>query len=946
MRNHLRILTIILMLLTISLTTPSISLAQSNTTITVSPDSGVVGSATMDISISGLIPEQIYMVEFVFDGVVVYSTDEEADDDGNVIFTISSTEDDEPGTYTAQVIFNNSIIASTDFEFTEGDDDSSESDDTTVRLGLVSVSPRSGPIGTLHTITVNNLDEETDYTFAITASDTEEVVYRRVLTTDEDGVLSVEIFAREGDTTGLHIVNVFDNSGNLVAEGQFTIEAPPDRNVAVDISSVTGQAGDQFEISVSGLAPFDRVRVEINSPDNELIDTILARASSEGIADLTFLSADDLEDGTYDVVIFVEDEQMAETTLTIGEPSSVEEVDSTPTVLDVTLVVAPEAGPLGSTHIMTVTGLEPEQAITLTIANADGDVEYTTTRIADEAGEYTINITSSETDEVGTYPVEISDATTGQILASAQMVIIEGDTSESTASDSIEQADTPTISVSPESGEIGVTHEISLSGMPTESSIGVVIRSQRDDALAESSVVAIDSTGSARLEFTSSELNIPGVYTVTAVQPSGDLASTTLVIEGAVATIEPQSGVQGSVHTITVIDLNPNEAVTVDVMFDGESVFSSDEVADKDGVVTLELMTDETDAPGDYTITVMRESGNQPGVILTVTEAEETDETPDETTSDDSSPAEVIEGSLEDGIASIEFDGEEGQYVIIRVESDDFDTVATVYDHDFFEIAYNDDSLGQTNSQIGPLLLPYTGEYTLEVSSSLYVEAGVVDGDFVATIESVTIGSIDFDEPLSFSLSPATPALYFELPVEAGDNISITTDSDGSLDTVLQVLYSDGFEFGYDDDSGAGFDAELNNLIFDFEDTYILVVSSFVEGAVGEGTLTVSRNPIKSLDDGDYVINLSDKQYRDLVVFEAEEGQLITLNLEKLSGDVEDLYVYANVDGMQVMSYTTMGVPDQLPLTFVMPMSGEVVVTFEEFGFGSGISLNVSVEKE
>lgn len=81
-------------------------------------------------------------------------------------------------------------------------------------------------------------------------------------------------------------------------------------------------------------------------------------------------------------------------------------------------------------------------------------------------------------------------------------------------------------------------------------------------------------------------------------------------------------------------------------------------------------------------------------------------------------------------------------------------------------------------------------------------------------------------------------------------------------------------------------------------------------------------------------------------MFEALEGQLVTLNLEKLSGSVEDLYVYANVDGMQIMSYTTMGVPDNLPLTFVMPMDGKVVITLEEFGFGSGISFNVSVTKE
>ena len=45
------------------------------------------------------------------------------------------------------------------------------------------------------------------------------------------------------------------------------------------------------------------------------------------------------------------------------------------------------------------------------------------------------------------------------------------------------------------------------------------------------------------------------------------------------------------------------------------------------------------------------------------------------------------------------------------------------------------------------------------------------------------------------------------------------------------------------------------------------------------------------------------------------------------------------------MAYSTMGVPDELPLAFVMPMSGRVVVTLEKFGFDDGISLEVSLER-
>ena len=60
---------------------------------------------------------------------------------------------------------------------------------------------------------------------------------------------------------------------------------------------------------------------------------------------------------------------------------------------------------------------------------------------------------------------------------------------------------------------------------------------------------------------------------------------------------------------------------------------------------------------------------------------------------------------------------------------------------------------------------------------------------------------------------------------------------------------------------------------------------------------------------------------------------------------MEDLYVTATIDGMEVMSYSTMGLPDELPLAFVTPMSGAVVVTLEKFGFDDGITLDVSLER-
>lgn len=942
MRRYLRLLIMIAVLMTAIVAIP---LAQDDPTVSVSPPSGAVGSGIFDVTVDGLQSDATYTIEFVFEGVVIFTSDETANEDGVIVLSAASSEDDVAGTYTVQVISNDSIIAVTEFELTVADTTTEDETTPIESTGNINITPDSGPISTLHTISLSGLDPDASYTVEITATRTEEVVYRRIWTSDEDGILSIEIFAEEGDTAGQQVVTVYDAEGNLVAQDSFTIEDTPERNVVIGISPEVAPAGRVFSVSLEGLVAFDNVSLQVVSADNTLIDTVQARASSEGMAILTILTPDDLAEGEYTVHVVVDGTQVGETSFTVGDAPAVDTEDTPVEPSDVVFSVEPEAGPIGSVHTMTVTGLEADQAITLTISNDQGDIEYSKTEIADSDGTFSINISSAEGDELGTYPIEISDATSGQVLGSAQMVITEGDVTESTEPSITAQAGDPTVTVEPEVGQIGATQTIHLSGMPAGTRIGVTIRSDADDTLAQSSVASIDDNGEAIVEFTSRDQNLPGDYTVSVLLPSGESITDSFTLEGAVVTIDPPSGTAGTSHAISVSGLDPDEELSLSVSFDGEVVYATRRTADANGETSLTLEIDEDDAAGDYTITVVRVTGNQPSVTLNVTqeETETTETTPAETVVSPS--AEVIEGALEDGVASIEFSGEAGDYVVITVESDEFDTVAAVYDEDFFQIGYNDDSSGTLNSRVGPLLLPYTGDYTLEVTESYYDDEPANDAEFIATIQPITVSTIAFDEPTSFSISPNTPAAYYQFSVSSGSSLDISIDSGGALDTTLEVLYSDGSQFSFDDDGGVGFDAELNNLIFTTDGTYILVVSSFIADSSGDGTVTVIERPVKSLDAGDITVTLNDKSYTDLAVFDAEEGETITINLEKLSGHVEDLYVYATVDGMQVMYYTTMGVPDRLPLTFMMPMSGEVVVTFEEFGFGSGISFNVTVEK-
>ena len=578
-----------------------------------------------------------------------------------------------------------------------------------------------------------------------------------------------------------------------------------------------------------------------------MIDTILARASSDGEVTLEFSAADDLAGGEYAVDIFVDGEKLTSATLIIDESGEVK--------ANVQVTIDPPIAEIGSQHIIAVNGLDSEQAFELIILDPAGAEEYRASRIADAEGAFSMTISSTAEDEIGSYIVEVRADESGDLLA-------EGTFDISAASEAV--------------------------GEPSEAS-----------------------------------------------EPIESVAS------DATASIEPQAAPIGSSHLVTVSGLDANEPVTFDVVFAAESVYQTEKTADANGVVRLELVTDAEDEPGDYSITVLREVGNQPSVVLTASA-----KTAPAFVSTTVSAAEMTEGSLADGGAEFKFSGEAGKVVLISVASQDFDPALALIDRDDFEIAFNDDSRGQKDSTIGPLALPYSGTYTVEITAQpLMMAQGAIDGDFVLTIVEVSLASIAFDLAVPFTLAADAPAQYFALPVETGDSLTVALDSGGSLDTIMQVVAPDGSEYAFDDDSGSGFDAELSNLVFDHAATFVLVISTFDSGASGQGTVNIRHNPVHALEDGEVSITLNDKAIRDLVVFDAVEDESLILNVDKISGNVEDLYVTATVEGMEVMSYSTMGVPDELPLAFVMPMSGRVVVTLEKFGFDDGISLEVSLER-
>ena len=389
--------------------------AQDAPAISITPESGEVEVALLMIEISGLEAGELYTVEFVFAGDVVFSSEETSDEDGQISYQAGSTEGDLPGMYTVQIVRDGEVVVSAEFELTARLDEGLP--------GEVKVSPASGPIGTVHTVFITELETQTQYTVEITASDTLVVGYRRQHTSDDDGAIEIEVFAEAGDSPGPQAIAVYDEEGELFAQGEFFIDAPPERDLTVDVQPPAAQAGGEFEIRLAGLAPFDHVSAEVKSADEELIDTLTARASGEGEAALSFEAPADLALGIYSIEIreTAGGEELASATLEIvaeasaaaeapsdaSDESGEPEAAATDGALDIASAsIEPQAALIGSDHLITVQGLVANETVTFDVT-FEGASVYSTQKTADEHGMILLELVTTAGDKAGDYTVSV-----------------------------------------------------------------------------------------------------------------------------------------------------------------------------------------------------------------------------------------------------------------------------------------------------------------------------------------------------------------------------------------------------------------------------------------------------------------------------------------------------------------------------------------------------------
>ncbi len=171
------------------------------------------------------------------------------------------------------------------------------------------------------------------------------------------------------------------------------------------------------------------------------------------------------------------------------------------------------------------------------------------------------------------------------------------------------------------------------------------------------------------------------------------------------------------------------------------------------------------------------------------------------------------------------------------------------------------------------------------------------------SLDSVTLNqALTLSEPVTGTINNQNPTLLYPVTGTAGMVLDVTVNTtSGDLDPFVLVLDPKGRELVQNDDAGTDSrDAAINGLVLPETGIYVIVVSRFnhIFGeSTGDFNLTVSEGTITETVIGTYAEvtgydsfadgTLDSVHTEDLYTFRAAAGDVITIQMTNVSGDLD-----------------------------------------------------------
>lgn len=483
-----------------------------NIIVNIAPESGEAGE-TFIVTAVGLDAEEAVTVEISRDDEAVFSAPATADINGSMVVTYESQADSAPGTYSVRLLGTDAdLLGETTLVFED-----------TRPTSVVEIAPRVAPAGTTRIITAIGLTPGETFTVEVLRGD--QVIYSEDETANANGSIALNLPGSQADVPGEYSVRLLRDGealaeNTLVAEGD--IPAEPEE-VVISIDPTSGPIGTTYEINVAGLPAAETVTINVTL-DGESVFSTERTADGDGRIQLFIGSEAGDPLGQYGVNVVRDGETLAEIAFFVGEETDVVDEPDDPTPAEVLVVVEPQAGERGTIHIVTVTGLEQGDPVTLTVTLA-GETVFAAERIANANGSIRVNLQSELDDTPGNYTVTVTRA--GAALADAVLTITDGETPPDVVDQP--QAGAVRVDIVPQAGPVGTSHAVRITGLPAGETVTLDVL--YDGAVDFTTERTADANGVITINLVAAEGDPLGTYTINVVQGGAVIASGDLLVE-------------------------------------------------------------------------------------------------------------------------------------------------------------------------------------------------------------------------------------------------------------------------------------------------------------------------------------------------------------------------------------------------------------------------------
>ncbi len=269
-----------------------------------------------------------------------------------------------------------------------------------------------------------------------------------------------------------------------------------------------------------------------------------------------------------------------------------------------------------------------------------------------------------------------------------------------------------------------------------------------------------------------------------------------------------------------------------------------------------------------------------------------------------------------------DFNGARGDIISIQMQrlSGDLDPLVILLDETGHEIARNDDDPQGSGRDafLREFELPHDGVYTI-LATRFGQAAGGTSGEFILRLLATDGQSIQtantnlqYGERVEGAISDVEPIISYTFAGHAGDVVDIGMQSiTGTLDPLLVLLSPTGEEIALNDDDpeGSGRDAFLRNIQLPSNGIYTILATRFRrEAGTTTGTFELQLDKVGEVSGDAPVIayghsvegQISNGSPVAIYHFEAEAGDVISITMERLNGNLDAFIILQDSDGNEL----------------------------------------------